>query len=119
MLVCVPGGEMRGDMENGTQLIDRRRALQVIGGIGLLAVGACGSSGSSSDQTATDSNSFSATTTSTTDTQATQAAASCALIPEETAGPFPGDGSNGPNVLNQSGVVRSDITSSFGTSSTK
>lgn len=35
-------------------------------------------------------------------------------IPEETAGPYPGDGSNGVNVLNQSGVVRSDITSSFG-----
>jgi protocatechuate 3,4-dioxygenase beta subunit len=35
-------------------------------------------------------------------------------IPEETAGPFPGDGSNGPNVLTESGVVRSDITTSFG-----
>ena len=35
-------------------------------------------------------------------------------IPEETAGPFPGDGSNGPNVLTESGVVRSDITASFG-----
>ena len=38
-------------------------------------------------------------------------------IPEETAGPFPGDGSNGPNVLAESGIVRSDITSSFGTAS--
>lgn len=37
-------------------------------------------------------------------------------IPEETAGPYPGDGSNGPNVLTESGVVRSDITSSFGDS---
>lgn len=45
-------------------------------------------------------------------------AASCVAIPEETAGPYPGDGSNGPDVLNQSGVVRSDITSSFGTSTT-
>ncbi|WP_436701308.1 3,4-dioxygenase subunit beta [Nocardioides sp. BYT-33-1] len=36
-------------------------------------------------------------------------------IPEETAGPYPGDGSNGPNVLAESGVVRSDLTSSFGT----
>ena len=44
--------------------------------------------------------------------------ASCALIPEETAGPFPGDGSNGPDVLSQSGVVRSDIRSSFGSSTT-
>jgi protocatechuate 3,4-dioxygenase beta subunit len=37
----------------------------------------------------------------------------CSRIPQETQGPFPGDGSNGPNVLNQSGVVRSDIRSSF------
>ncbi|MET0416259.1 MAG: intradiol ring-cleavage dioxygenase [Actinoplanes sp.] len=35
-------------------------------------------------------------------------------IPDETAGPYPGDGSNGPDVLEQSGVVRSDIRSSFG-----
>ena len=38
-------------------------------------------------------------------------------IPEETAGPFPGDGTNGPNVLTESGVVRSDITGSFGDAS--
>ncbi len=37
-------------------------------------------------------------------------------VPEETAGPYPGDGSNGPNVLTSSGIVRSDIRSSFGTS---
>ena len=40
-------------------------------------------------------------------------------LPEETAGPYPGDGSNGANVLTQSGIVRSDITSSFGSSTTK
>ena len=39
------------------------------------------------------------------------------MIPEETAGPFPGDGTNGPDVLTGSGVVRSDITTSFGASS--
>lgn len=39
---------------------------------------------------------------------------SCTLIPSETAGPYPGDGSNGPNVLNVSGVQRADIRSSFG-----
>ena len=35
-------------------------------------------------------------------------------MPEETAGPYPGDGSNGPTVLSTSGVFRSDIRSSFG-----
>ncbi|WP_243060798.1 intradiol ring-cleavage dioxygenase [Nocardioides sp. SR21] len=38
-------------------------------------------------------------------------------IPEETAGPYPGDGSNGVNVLAESGVVRSDLTTSFGSAS--
>ncbi len=39
--------------------------------------------------------------------------ASCAPIPEETAGPFPGDGSNGASALALSGIVRSDIRSSI------
>jgi protocatechuate 3,4-dioxygenase beta subunit len=39
-------------------------------------------------------------------------------IPNETAGPYPGDGSNGPDILLESGIVRSDITSSFGSSTT-
>lgn len=34
--------------------------------------------------------------------------------PAEAAGPYPGDGSNGPNVLVEAGVVRSDIRTSFG-----
>ncbi|QXC59097.1 intradiol ring-cleavage dioxygenase [Aquihabitans sp. G128] len=37
-----------------------------------------------------------------------------AVTPTETAGPYPGDGSNGPDVLSTSGVVRRDIRSSFG-----
>jgi protocatechuate 3,4-dioxygenase beta subunit len=44
-------------------------------------------------------------------------AATLTEIPEETAGPYPGDGSNGVNVLTQSGIVRSDIRSSFGSMS--
>ena len=36
-----------------------------------------------------------------------------ARIPEETQGPFPADGSNGPSVLALGGVVRTDIRSSF------
>src|SRR5262245_6717260 len=38
----------------------------------------------------------------------------CAEIPDETAGPFPGDGTNGANALALSGIVRSDIRSSLG-----
>jgi len=38
----------------------------------------------------------------------------CSVIPSETGGPYPGDGTNGPNALTQTGIVRSDIRSSFG-----
>ena len=38
-------------------------------------------------------------------------------IPEETGGPYPADGSNGVNILSESGIVRSDITKSFGAAS--
>ncbi|WP_217181692.1 intradiol ring-cleavage dioxygenase [Streptomyces sp. AC495_CC817] len=44
--------------------------------------------------------------------------ASAGEIPDETAGPYPGDGSNGPDVLEQSGIVRQDITSSIDGSAT-
>lgn len=37
----------------------------------------------------------------------------CRRIPAETPGPFPGDGTNGQNVLDRAGIVRSDIRPSF------
>jgi protocatechuate 3,4-dioxygenase beta subunit len=50
---------------------------------------------------------------------AEKATAACASeVDSETAGPYPADGSNGLNVRVLSGVVRSDIRSSFGTSTT-
>jgi protocatechuate 3,4-dioxygenase beta subunit len=50
-------------------------------------------------------------------TTTTNADTGLSAVPEETAGPFPGDGSNGVNVLAESGIVRSDIRSSFGAAS--
>ena len=97
-------------------LLDRRQILKLIGygslGAGLLALVGCAPAGSSAAATA------GATAGATASAGATAAAAACAVIPEETAGPFPGDGSNGPDVLTASGVVRSDIRSSFGGSTT-
>ena len=72
-------------------------------GAGALALFGCSDSGTSAI-TGTDG---------TTGTTTTTGSGSCSLIPTETAGPYPGDGSNGANVLNQTGVVRSDIRSSF------
>ncbi|MDA0180901.1 hypothetical protein OJ997_11400 [Solirubrobacter phytolaccae] len=85
------------------RLISRRRALGVmLGGLGSAVVVACGGSDPAGSPTAT----------------ATPASGTSGdRIPEETAGPFPGDGSNGPNVLAESGVVRSDITRSVGDAS--
>ena len=54
---------------------------------------------------------------SSTTSTSTGSGSSTTPIPEETAGPFPGDGTNGPNVLTESGIVRRDIRSSFGSAS--
>jgi len=99
----------------------RRRALALIAGAGVATLAACASGGS-------------ATTASTASTTSTTAGGRSSgpppgggsgstgsgedgAIPEETAGPYPGDGSNGPDVLSQDGVVRQDIRSSFGSAS--
>ena len=90
-------------------LVNRRRVLQLMGLAGVGAfIAACAPGASQTASAAATSSSAAAS----------DAAAACApVIPEETAGPFPGDGTNGPDVLTESGVVRSDITTSFGASS--
>jgi protocatechuate 3,4-dioxygenase beta subunit len=81
-------------------LMDRRRMLRAFGlGAAALGLAACSSAATSSPAASPSS------------VSATPAAGE---IPEETAGPYPGDGSNGPDVLEQSGIVRSDLRSSFG-----
>ncbi len=72
--------------------LDRRRILQLgLVGIGTLLTG-CSISQSQTDDTG------------------------CVTeIPEETAGPFPGNGSNGANALTRSGIVRSDVRASLAT----
>ena len=102
--------------------LERRTALTLLGGLGLgLGLAACGvttsESSAPSSSSTTSGGSGSSTTSESTSTTASAGEASCTQIPEETAGPYPGDGSNGPDVLSESGVVRSDITSSFGSAS--
>ena len=92
------------------KLISRRRAVTLLaGGVGSLALGACGSSGNGAASGTTTTSGANAATTPT--------AGATGEIADETAGPYPGDGSNGPNVLAESGVVRSDITKSVGAAS--
>ena len=100
------------------RMIGRRRALWLVGGgLGAVALASCGSSASkavSSTTTALAGGSTSSLVGAGSDAGTT---VNCSKIPSETAGPFPGDGTNGPDVLTQSGVVRRDITSSFGSMS--
>jgi protocatechuate 3,4-dioxygenase beta subunit len=82
-------------------ILGRRRMLQLLGaagaGVGLLATGGARAFAQSPSPAASMSD------------------PDCdPLIPEETAGPYPADGTNGPDILTQSGVVREDITTSFG-----
>ncbi|MFP7834519.1 intradiol ring-cleavage dioxygenase [Marisediminicola sp. LYQ134] len=80
-------------------LVSRRGMLSLLGlGAGALTLAACTSETGSS--TVSGSNGASAATAE-------------GEIPDETAGPYPGDGSNGPDVLERSGIVRSDIRTSL------
>ncbi|ASW54509.1 intradiol ring-cleavage dioxygenase [Plantactinospora sp. KBS50] len=85
-------------------LTGRRQILRALG-LGAVALGTAACGGTSSGSTASAGGTSAAGAAGTTE------------IPDETAGPYPGDGSNGPDVLEQSGIVRSDIRSSFGTAS--
>ncbi|HET7030584.1 MAG TPA: intradiol ring-cleavage dioxygenase [Candidatus Limnocylindrales bacterium] len=104
----------RGLVYDLSTLMDRRTALKALGfttiSAGLMSIVACSPGATAAPSASAGSGSGSSALAAGSD-------ASCDLIPEETAGPFPGDGSNGPDVLNQSGVVRADIRSSFGSSS--
>nr|WP_228494766.1 3,4-dioxygenase subunit beta [Clavibacter sp. VKM Ac-2873] len=76
-------------------LLSRRAVIAYLGaGIGSVALAACTTGATGAGDTA-------------------GAAATTGEIPDETAGPYPGDGSNGPDVLERSGIVRSDIRSSL------
>ena len=91
----------------------------MLGAFGMGAAGlvACGTA-SSTSSSGTTASAPSTGTSSTASAAATESAGTATEeIPEETAGPYPGDGSNGPDVLSQSGIVRSDIWSSFGSAS--
>ena len=86
-----------------TTLVTRRRVLGVVGaGAGALALAACSTG----------------TASTTTTASATASVTPAGEIPEETNGPYPADGTNGINVLEESGIVRRDITSSLDGGST-
>jgi protocatechuate 3,4-dioxygenase beta subunit len=90
---------------SGSDIQARRRlALGVLGSLGLAPLVGCGGGGDDASGA--------------TDTGA--AAGTCTEVPQETAGPYPADGSSASNrsynVLALSGIVRSDIRYSIGSS---
>lgn len=127
------GHSLAEDMSRMRELVGRRRALQWFAGAGTAAlVAGCGgsdSSGSSSavsvvtGSTATATPAATATATPTPTATSTSTTSTCLVDPTETAGPYPADGTNTSsgstsNALTASGIVRSDIRSSFLTTST-
>jgi protocatechuate 3,4-dioxygenase beta subunit len=108
----------RGLVYDVQTLINRRRALGIFGGLTLTSLlAACGVT--PTDAEASPSATATASPTTTPTASATAAASEpVSEVPDETGGPYPGDGSNGVNVLDDSGIVRSDIRSSFGASTT-
>jgi protocatechuate 3,4-dioxygenase beta subunit len=85
--------------------MSRRRILRFLGGAALMPL--AGSCMSVDDAGGVDASGPDADGTGAT-------GGTCATIPQETGGPYPGDGTNGVNALTMSGIVRSDIRSSFG-----
>jgi len=101
-------------------LVSRRGILGlVVLGAGTATLAACtpAATGASASTTATPTATPTASPTASASATASANSAAAALpsgeIPDETAGPYPGDGSNGPDILEQSGIVREDLRTSL------
>ena len=106
-------GGLHRDLRATGTVINRRGLLRLAATFGG-AVGALQLIGCSSDTPTSPTTTPAPTATTTPPTATTPTTgATCSRVPEETAGPFPANGSNGPSVLNQTGVVRNDIRTSF------
>lgn len=113
------------DYDLGT-LLRRRGALGLLGGVGLATLVGCATAATSSGSASTSGAGSAAASTTSPSSAATAAAAAATpgasptpantVVDDETAGPYPGDGSNGKNVLGTSGVVRKDISTSIDSS---
>ncbi|HIW95638.1 MAG TPA: intradiol ring-cleavage dioxygenase [Candidatus Corynebacterium gallistercoris] len=92
--------------------ISRRKLFGSLGlGAGAAALAACIPGNSAGSARRGGGSAVAATTTATT---ASGDTADLTEMKTETAGPYPGDGSNGPDVLEKVGVERRDIRSSIG-----
>ncbi|GAB4577630.1 MAG: intradiol ring-cleavage dioxygenase [Anaerolineales bacterium] len=102
---------LQADLKMAAQSPITRRQVLKLGALGLVAfLASCAPAATTPS------------TTSSTSTDGTSADACVSEIPEETAGPYPADGSNASNqrlnALALAGIVRSDIRTSLGTGHT-
>lgn len=114
-------GGLQHDLRAMSAMATRRRILKFMGTAALVPlVTRCGSDeGSGSGTTDDGSDSSSSSGSSDTSTTGGTTSTDCTTVPEETAGPYPGDGSNGSgntriNALTLQGFNRADIRSSVG-----
>ncbi|HET9560276.1 MAG TPA: 3,4-dioxygenase subunit beta, partial [Actinomycetota bacterium] len=97
----------RGLVYDLRTLVDRRRVLGLFGGVGAATLlAACGGGSGTSGQGPAATATTAAPGSTTTAAGSASAGGDISEVPDETGGPFPGDGSNGPDVLDDSGVVR-------------
>ncbi|WP_363550669.1 intradiol ring-cleavage dioxygenase [Microbacterium sp. LWH12-1.2] len=113
----------RGLVYDIRTLVNRRRALGIFGGVAATALlAACAPVASSAGNSSGEASGSGAPSGSGGPGGAPEAEGDGVTVegevPDETAGPYPADGSNGVNVLDDSGIVRRDIRSSFGSSTT-
>jgi protocatechuate 3,4-dioxygenase beta subunit len=103
-------GGLARDLQKFVATSNRRQVLRLFAGASLIPWLGCGTDGMSGvdDAGSPDGGGTSP------DGSGTANPGTCATIPEETDGPYPGDGSNGANALALGGIVRSDIRSSLG-----
>ena len=116
-----------GGFHRDHHVLDRRRALGVLAGAGAAGLlAACTSGDTSTSDTGTAPTASTSGATAAASTAAPGTAVPTTVppspdgpgpgdeIPDETGGPFPADGTNGPNALTTSGVEKADLTTSFG-----
>lgn len=109
---------LQHDLETLSAGLGRRHALAWLAGLGSMPLFACGGGDDTDSGTSSSSSSSSSSGSSSSGGTGSTGSTTCSVIPEETAGPYPGDGSNSngsgiANALALSGIVRSDIRSSF------
>lgn len=111
----------KGHLANDIDTLMRRRALRWLAVAGTVpaALLGCGGGGDDDGSTSTGSGTDTGGSSS---SGSGSSSSSCSVIPSETAGPYPGDGTNTNssgivNALSLSGIVRSDIRTSIGDAS--